>query len=556
MANTTSSRVDAAGSNLLGVLTEGFNGTPVGAREGIRGVSALPTTGFDPSMPTLDPAVATLSDHYFFDFYNRIWIIPPVLEVSNPRVNTNIPFLIWNAFTTENTIDAINATDADGLTLDVSEGDVFEAIELRTVNIQVTNAAPLTIEAHYFFDFEQGGEAFIFKASRAFIIDDAPEVPIKETWSWLTDVIVSDDGTEQRIAVRDYPRRTMSQTIKFDGEQTLQEQMALMFGQFAGPVLMPLYQYQTRLKADINPGDTIIYLNTDRTELRQDGYIFLSGRSGSQLVRIVSIAPDSVTVDTPLAFAFTTRAIAMPAVEVLSANNASLKRATVDNVGTIDLSLQEVKPQIPFRRNTNATVFETYDGYPLMTSRAIGTEFAQSYDTGAQFVDYDTGNIEIRSTWKHSQVQFERSFLCHRVFDPASWDWWKAFGDYTKGSQKPFLIPTHRPDMKIVVGPIQNGGTMEVKGSDYGVTFFPHDPFKRLAITTKAGIHYTTVQSVTNVAGNDVIQFSPALPSGEGWETDQTISFLLKVRIAGDKIDLEHHPLHTFVGMTIRTADE
>lgn len=540
---------------MLGVLTEGFNGTPVGAAEGIRAVSVLPTTGFDTPTTTLDPVVATTSEHFFYDFYNRIWIIPTVLEVSNPRTNTNIPFLVWNAYTTPNTLDSIILTDADGLTLDVAEGDVFGAVELRTVNLQVTNAAPLTIEATFFFDFEDGGEAFVFKASRAFIIDDTPEVPIKETWSWLTDIIVSDDGTEQRIALRDYPRRSFVQTVKFEGERNLRDQMTIMFGQFAGPVLSPLYQYQTRLKADVLPGDTIIYLNTTRTELRIGGYVYIAGRSGAQLVRIIAMTADSVTVDTPMAFAFTTRAIAMPAVEVLSANSATLKRANVSNVGSIDLSVQEVKPQVPFIRDTNTTVLETYDGLPLMTSRAIGVEFAQSYDTGMQFVDYDTGNLEVRSTWKHTQMQFDRAFLCHRVFEPASWDWWKTFADYCKGSQKAFFIPTHRPDFEIVVAPIQNGGTMEVLGSDYGVTFFPHEPFKRIAITTKAGVHYATVQSATNVAGNDVVQFTPPLPTGDDWEVDQTVSFLLKVRLAQDKIDLEHHPLHTFVNLTIRTAD-
>src|SRR5690606_36648708 len=95
-----------------------------------------------------------------------------------------------------------------------------------------------------------------------------PESPLKEEWAWFTDLQTSYDGSEDRIPLNRYPKRTFSGTYVFDTVEYVRRHTALMLRRFGGTFRFPLYQYQAKLKAPAAVLDTSVSINATRSDLR------------------------------------------------------------------------------------------------------------------------------------------------------------------------------------------------------------------------------------------------------------------------------------------------
>lgn len=502
-------------------------------------------------------AVVNISAQQFFnDFYNRIWVIPQRLEVNNPPIERDIPFTVWNAYFVSNELENIYATGAAGLTLDVSSGDIFAAFELRTVNLQILPEAPLSIEALFTFDFALGQGELLFISQRAYIVQDRPETPLEETWSWLSDVIEAEDGTEQRISLLDYPRRKFSERIALDGDDLVRRQLALMFGQFGGQILKPLWQYQARLKQAAVSGSFDVYVDSKRADLRAGRYMFLVGSEGSEIARIESLHDGYVTVDAPLQFNYSTRSIAMCATIVVMEDNATFTRPPPDKSGGFQVNCREVAPLTPWLDPLATAALTMFNGLPVLDKLPIGMEFSEGYATGIEIGDSDTGILDPRNTKLHPQIVFSRRYLAQRFLDAAAMDYWRLLLNTLQGKTHPFYTSTNREDFELVTPPAPATSIFVAKGSTYSSTYFPWVPFQQIAIYTDAGVHYATVTGVIPEGLDDKITFAPELPSGAGWDEVSKVSFLLRVRLDSDDVKLTHELTHSFVDLEYRTTDQ
>ncbi|HET9129336.1 MAG TPA: hypothetical protein VFO86_00225, partial [Terriglobia bacterium] len=146
---------------------------------------------------------------------------------------------------------------------------------------------------------------------------------------------------------------------------------------------------------------------------------------------------------------------------------------------------------------------------------------------------------------------------CSGLSGPEEMDYWRLFTDEMKGSQGTFLHSTYRGD-QLLVGSVGSGASaMTLSGSSYNDIFFAIAPFAYLAIMTDAGIWYTKVQSVSKDGqGNSAVNFLPALPSTAGWTNIQTISYLLKLRLVNDQVQLNHDAFNTVFNFRVRTVDQ
>jgi hypothetical protein len=103
-----------------------------------------------------------------------------------------------------------------------------------------------------------------------------PETPINESWLWLSDRMVSEDGSEQRISLRNEPRRAFSNSYMLDRRQRNPfDKATTIFGAFREEVAVPLYVYQTRLKAAVAAGASYLTFNPVKTDLRDGGWVLV-----------------------------------------------------------------------------------------------------------------------------------------------------------------------------------------------------------------------------------------------------------------------------------------
>lgn len=384
------------------------------------------------------------------------------------------------------------------------------------------------------------------------LIANVPEVPIIEEWLWAGEVIVATDGTEQRISLSDMPKRSVNLLYGLDTEEEVVQVTNGMF--MAGPgVDVPFYQAATRLTALAEAGDTALAFIAGRTDLRagSDALIFdASGRR--ERVTIVAVSAIGATLAGPLVGSWGARANVAPIWPCYSSGQISISRTNPDYSAELKAGFTELGFMSPFANEFAPFVFTIFGDYPVLQVNSIGNTFEQSYDTGAQIIDYGS-TVEIRNPWSHAQIVMPRQFLCQRVLQRESWDMWRAFADYARGSTNPFYLPTFRQDFPISIPPVAGGDTFSWKGVEYVEDYAPFEPFKQLAIFFEdGGVHYAAVSNSEVVGGNSVVTFEPALPVGIAVNK---VSILLKVRIADDKISCEHDALQTILTINLRTAD-
>lgn len=378
-----------------------------------------------------------------------------------------------------------------------------------------------------------------------------PEDGISEVWTWLTDVMVSLNGTEQRVCNSDLPKRTFGYPLKFDDADALRAHISAMFMGAGSAFQLPLYQYQTRLTAKANTGATVVAAAGARTELRVGGAALIFDAAGYQLVTVQAVAGAAVTILEPLARPYGVDASLCPVATVFAGNNAVLSRGRMDHAATATLAAKEVGFLDPFVNALNAAVVTTFSGLPVLEARPIGDNYDVTFDTGIQTTE-EGGIVDIRSPWNHAQLQLTLSFNCQRILNPADWDKWRKFLDAVKGSWKPFYIPSYATNFKLVTAPAIAGTTLTFGGTSYADDWFPYAPFKTIAVFHDAGVHYATVSAVAKVGGNTNVTFAPALPAGA---TNPSVCLLYKVRIANDQVSCDHFGQNTRLNLLVRTVD-
>lgn len=381
----------------------------------------------------------------------------------------------------------------------------------------------------------------------------SPESPVKEEWRWTTDLIVSYDGSEDRVPLNRYPKRSFSGQYSFDRVEDVRRHLAFMHSTLRGELGLPLYQYQVKLKAKVTGGDTV-QVNALRSDFRVGEKALLVEGDDYQIMTVATVLADSVTFEETIGGSYSSRALLMPMTGVYAPTGMSAGRFNADGSATADFRYMEARPWTPFVSPLNEESLTMFDGLAVLDQNATGNQFDQTIDTGILITDY-TGLPDFFTPWTQSQWAFPVRYLCNRVLDNASWLWWFAFADHLQGSSTPFLLPTFRADLEVVTPVAGSGTQVVVKGHEYSEHYFPLDTFKRVVVESDAGTHYAKVTAVTDVAGNDRLTLSPAIPAGSGWTTNQKISFLLRVRIADDKITCDHYGLQTEISMAIRTVE-
>ncbi len=385
------------------------------------------------------------------------------------------------------------------------------------------------------------------------IIVQVPEVPIREKWTWETDISTSYDGTENSAPLLRYPRRTFEGILQFDDVADLRRHVAMMTARFKAEFRFPLFQYLTKLKSPVVAGGDTVSVNAKRSDLRVGGGAIIMEGSKFEEVEVAAITDTTVQFAGELANGYSKRAFVCPVATVYSNSGAAVTRVNPDHSASSSFTYAERLPTIPFVSPLNDAVIATFDGLPLCPYVPLGTSFEQAVSTGLEVAD--NGSIaEIVSPWNFEQWVSAVRFKADLHGNADEWEWWQLFAETLQGSANPFLLPTNRSDLAIHT-PATNGGVwITVEGDEYSQHYWGHGSFSRIFIDTDAGRHYAKVTGITAVAGNDRLTFAPALPAGAGWLTNQKLGFVLKVRNDNDVITCNHYGLQTEIEMAVRTV--
>lgn len=508
-----------------------------------------------PDFFTLPEAVVVNHYNFYADYYNRIWVTPEEIRLSNPKIGFEYGFNVWNAYDRPNTLNTYVPTDVDGVSF-VELGDLpmlFNPIEFKVLNFTIDADAPSQIDGNLFFDFTMGGDGFDLFALVLGVLKTLPNEPFKELWTWSTIMEVSLNGTEQRQALRDQPRTQAAYVVQILDEEDRRTAYQQFYSFATRSVIVPFFQYMTKLDADAALGDTRLYFDLSQSDIRADEYlvIFQPQTDEYSLVQVASLNVDGVNLVTPLTFD-----VDKDVFEVLPGRSMRLPNKSSLGMGAVNGQLVFKGESTSWRellRPGSAVTLPSYAGYPVLPYKPIAVEDVdETFDSDVEVIDNESAPPVLRSTFTNPFVEQSKQWFVDREEEM---DWWRTFFDYTKGMLRPFLVPTWRDDLPLVEEPVLGDNELVTSNTDY-LDYWPNQTYRWIQIQSAAGVIYREVESVEADDAGVILSLDENIGLAAGSNEDLIVSFLNLTRLNEDEVALEHFVNHTIVTVKTRTVNQ
>ncbi|MFJ2711640.1 hypothetical protein ACIOZM_12190 [Pseudomonas sp. NPDC087346] len=327
---------------------------------------------------------------YFFD---NVFLTPASIDAGVVVPSAEFRFELWHSSTSPMQLAGVTQTGAFGIELEgITSGALasFESVDYKVF----LNQANGLVDYRASFDFGSGSEySFRLAASMSVVMPERidwstqPEMSIQ----YLTEVIESFDGTEQRVALRDTPRCSLSYLYSMIDEQQYHFDNKLATS--TGNMLIPLWPLQCRLSRGISIGDARISLADLSAHLASSETILISENDRHEVLSVESVEGLEVALVTLAKNDFSESAIVVPlriAYPSDESNSTSILRGFDQHTVTFDLDETQIqkptpvddferlnaRPIFPFRPDRSKDVTTQYNRRreildPLIGARSI-----------------------------------------------------------------------------------------------------------------------------------------------------------------------------------------
>lgn len=189
-------------------------------------------------------------------FFDNVFISPAVIDAGLVTGDETYEFAIWHSY--RSSLELLGVKEFGGASVELSGTKSGEVSSFVSSKYQVfLNQSNGDTSYKAAFDFGQAGSYnFNLTASQAIVLHfpiDWSMQPELRT-SYLTEVIESWNGAEQRISLRDQPR--LSATYQFGLTDADQYLFGNLLGNFSGQYLVPLWPYQSELAEPVSRFDS------------------------------------------------------------------------------------------------------------------------------------------------------------------------------------------------------------------------------------------------------------------------------------------------------------
>jgi len=484
------------------------------------------------------------------DWFDRWLVQPGRLDLGNVLTTQIQQLELLNNFRTEaRTWEGFVNNAGAGITaLNLpSLPTVLQALTSFLLDISVTTLGPPSISGTFDFDIDQTPPDILvvpITGSRITIFPYRPQSPVRETLEFKTDIIEHNDGSEQRINVREAPRQFFKLKIRTDDDRTRDSINSVLYDWQPRVFGVPVWFEQRTLLAPLAVSDTTILVDTADADFRVGGLVMIYDNNFKQeTLEIAAVNPGDIELDVGVGQAFDTIGTVVLPVRT------GLTKPTLQNtrfaIGPSDFTLDfEVLDNIDL---PSAGAFATYQGTgqteakPLIDRQNFmrGTTIGESITRKVIKLDHGTGPPAQFSPWTKGKPGMGYGF----EFQSAAELWeFRQLMHFLRGSQLSFYVGTGRRDFKPIADISDTSSQMDVE--HLGFTQFVQQvtPRSDLQIVRTDGT--TSQHEITGsseVSGDvERITISPAVtPALPLVELDR-IEFLTLCRITNDKPAFVH----------------
>lgn len=385
-----------------------------------------------------------------------------------------------------------------------------------------------------------------------------PEVPVIETWQYLTVVNIAEGSKEQRSCLRAEPRIQLSfnAIIKTEAERRLVYQM--LFKYIDRVFDYPNYVHSTKLTAAAIAGATKLFFDPASTDMRpgESMALFNPTLELTTYVTITTLDADGANLSTGLLFDVPASWLVCPAFHFRTSPIVGFQMRAID--GNFSLKLESTAIRTLERPGASPTL-TTLGGMLLLTNRPLADDDVEEmFDKDVAWLDNKIAAPEPKTNWFAPFISGKRQYLLHR---PTDMDYWRGVADTLKGRQNPFLLPTFRDDLPLSAVPALSATHIITSNVQY-FDFWRAKTYRYLRIVTANGVIFRRVlEALANYTadGQPVsvdIKLDSALGAVAGDNIISMVSYVNICRLDSDEISLAHGPVDTVLTLAIRAINE
>lgn len=330
---------------------------------------------------------------------------------------------------------------------------------------------------------------------------------VRSTYAFLTDILTSHDGSEQRIARRQTPRRRVEFTAHLPVDRYRQIDALLRRPQAARHTLPDVTGPIAFLGTSLPAGASVLTVNSVPAWLVPGAEVVLVDGIRLEARKATIVAGNAVTLDAPTAQPWIAGAILCPAVPV-DLGDATTATALLSTYATMRVSADVQPGELPIDAGSpEATLF----GRELWLRRPNWKQVPEV--VFAQPIERQDANYGVVGRYAHVKVGHRTTqFLYSGRSREQAFDLLRFF-TRMRGRRGEFFAPTWMHDMTPRVD-IAAGTALDVEDPTLAESFGDLETYRAVAIDTLS--HGPLVRGVTGITSDgtrSVLTLSSALPA-------------------------------------------
>ena len=363
---------------------------------------------------------------------------------------------------------------------------------------------------------------------------------MKENLSWLTKVMISNNGYEQKQRLRNAPRQSFAFSISVPRGEIAKLDTAL-FGNRGAEFFVPVSSEGRTLDVATSAASPNVDVSTEFADFRvgSQALIWNSPRD-FEIITILSLTANQIVADVNISKVFPLTALVMPLrIAYLTANPK--RKLTGDNQNFSGNFL--IKENIKLATAASATQYKDFDVY-LDQPLTIGDSATDIYDTRVDVIDYSTG---VREQFvPHLKTKIKRSFGVQLDSQEDVWNF-RLWLHRRAGKITPFWMPTWENNFTLLSTGALTTTLLVVNDGQDTLSSGRND----LAILTDSGWLLRGIVSIVP-SGDDLLV---TLDSSIAIDASDVtlISFLGRKRLTSDNLNIiwdGNNTAHATVGIT------
>lgn len=474
------------------------------------------------------------------DFYHRIHLSPSSISAGNIINDKNAPLRVWNAYLEPRTVNAVTVTGDAGVSI-ATPGTPFALQPLQESTYTVTilaNSGASTLEASIALDFATAGddqEITVFGLRvTAFPFPPDWQRGVIERLEWLTDILTSYNGTEQRVALRQAPRRSVEYNYLVITPQERRRLENIFFAWGAQRWAVPIWTDCTTLSGEIPAGTEYLPIQPGSYDYHVGGMlIFMAGTGQYEVYEIQALAPGGITLTTETTIDWPVGTKICPVRIGLMDDTNKLRRWSGDSFfGTVKFRFVDQSEFAP------ATESTTHQGHPVMEMPPNWVrDITADYQRKLEQLDFRVGG------WTH-----EDESLMPEVISAHHWtlinrtrvDNFRAWLYTRRGRYKATWVPTFTCDLVVVADIVLTASTLDIEHCGYAQYIAMMENRRDIRIELRNGtVFYRRILAATEISGAvERITMDSALGVNVAAAGILRVSFMALSRLDSDAVEL------------------